>query len=141
MINFSLMDLSFIKEGDEFIYCNLVQNRIHGDEIGLWGMPVLLPIINCTACNIINTWPAPGSNIVGGNRGQRDVCYHVAFREDGGAYRGLPIEDENCIHVVETDTITIDGNVITNYQRKHKKLGIWQDVPWNYQLVEDFLNN
>lgn len=67
--------------------------------------------------NWINVSGDPNWTINGGNWAQIDRCYHLHENLD------LPAEVENCRHVVNTDEIYIDGQLITTvYHREDRVL-------------------
>jgi len=63
-------------------------------------------------CNLVNCQLGAGCSVVDCNQAQVDFCYWL--HPD----MGLPVEPENCRHVVDVDTITIDGNTQTIYERE-----------------------
>ena len=63
--------------------------------------------------NWVNVRQDAAWTINGGNWAQVSRCYHL--HPDWN----LPVEPDNCVHVTEIDTVTIDGVVVdTIYQRE-----------------------
>lgn len=67
--------------------------------------------------NFVNVRKDDAWTIHGGNWTQVSRCYHLHPEWD------LPEEVENCSHVVDIHTVTIDGQVVdTEYERKDTRL-------------------
>jgi len=62
--------------------------------------------------NLVNCSLPPDAQIDECNATQIDFCYWLNPDLD------LPVEPENCRHVVEIDTIVIDGETQTVYERE-----------------------
>ena len=100
--NYSFQQPVF-QDGDILDECNCSQ-RIAGTPFGA-------PNMQYVECNLVNC------NIGGGaaydcNESQIDFCYWL------NPDMGLPVEPENCRHVVDIDTVTIDGQTETFYERE-----------------------
>ena len=94
------------QNGDHFIDCNLSQlmpnTNICTGKTGL-------RFSNCYMQNAI----VPGdSQLFDCNNIQRDKCYWIRL-VDGQNLDGLPVEPENCRHVIDSDEVTVDGVVVS----------------------------
>ena len=98
-------------EGDVVEECNIV--RLTANTPTAEGVSDL----TFRRCNMVNCRIQPSWTIEDCNTLQMSYCVHEfpELLEHGAA-----AEPENCPHVVETDVITIDGQVVdTIYHRKH----------------------
>ncbi len=62
-----------------------------------------------TKCNLTNCDVPVNATIIDSPNRHREFCANIHPR---WTEKGLPIEVENCNHVVDTDVITIDGVVV-----------------------------
>lgn len=107
--NFSLGKLPAFQNGDEIISCNLMQALPHtligNGKIGL----------KFHDCNMVNCDVPPDAIVTESNCFQADFCYHLHPEFN------LPVEPENCRHVIDIDVVKIDGAIVdTTYQREDK---------------------
>ena len=94
-----------LRSGDTVEDSNLYQ-LISGTGVNAAG--VVFRNCNLTNCNVTGA-----ALIENSNTSQIDLCYWLHRDKD------LPAEPDNCRHVVDTDTIEVDGVVIaTEYTRK-----------------------
>ena len=88
------------KSGDIFEYCNFSQKapqtKISDSYTGL----------TFRYCNMVNVAPPADATIEDCNTAQIHRCVHL--HPDWG----LDAEDDNCSHVVDTDTVTYDGTTV-----------------------------
>jgi len=110
--NFSNRSLAFVQAGDSFQLCNLAQRKKQ-----------FLPVITADRCNLLNCEPAQGSTVIECNTGQVDLCcwLHPTY--------GLPVEPEDCRHVVSRNDVKKGGVVeITEYIREDTTLPKWESI-------------
>ncbi len=106
-INFSKghlakLDGMTIANGDTFERCNFTQIDPHTDIlVGYTG----LTFENCL---LINCDVPPDATVLGKQPRQTSYCTHAHPSKVGASGECV----ENCSHVVETDTITIDGQAV-----------------------------
>jgi len=95
-----------VKDNDTIDQCNCSQKYPHtlicADKKNL--MFIDSNLVNCTL--------PPGAAQLECNDAQIDFCYWLNPELD------LPVEVENCRHVVDTDTIIIDGETQIIYERE-----------------------
>ena len=95
-----------LNNGDVVDQCNCSQKYPH-TAIGTGRVGLTFIESNLVNCSV----PAD-SDRVDGNCSQIDFCYWLHPEI------GLPVEPENCRHVVEIDTIEVDGETQTIYERE-----------------------
>jgi hypothetical protein len=99
-----------VQAGDEFVSCNFAAKLPHTPLFA--GVPGLV-FDNCNLQNRDIPVDAVKRGIT--KHGQKDFCYWL------NPDMGLAVEADNCRHVDDTDTITIDGVAVdTIYQRSDK---------------------
>lgn len=105
--NFAFQNPAGIENGTKFIDCNFIQKQAHTAILaGVTGLIF-------DGCNLTNCDLPVDAVILSGSNKHKSFCYHLRPHWD------LPVENDNCVHVVDTDTITIDGQVIdTIYHRE-----------------------
>lgn len=102
--NFAWKDLSaFVTDGDTLIGCNCSQ-AVAGTVVPA------ATFIDCNCFNIDTT--SPGATFEDCLTVQKDLC--VWLHED----LGLPAEDENCRHVVDSYEADVDGVTYIEYVRE-----------------------
>ena len=109
--NFAFTDPPF-QDGDVVHSCNCIQ-ALPGTEIC-----VGVPNVTVLGGNFVNCIAPPTWDKQGGNWGQMSFCSHL---HPNRVEHGLPECEEECEHLVDTDTITIDGQEIVverHYQDK-----------------------
>ncbi len=103
MPNYAFKDLPVAQNGDKFTMYNLTRLQPHTAIFaGVTGLTF-------DNCNLTNCDLPPDAVIIGGQPRHREFCANLHPR---WVAKGLPSEAENCPHVVDTDTITIDGEVV-----------------------------
>jgi len=99
-----------LNDGDTAIECNCSQKFAHtAIGAGKTGLKFV-------ECNLVNCDVPGDATLIECNNAQIDFCYWL------NPEMGLPVEVENCRHVVDTDTITIDGESQTIYERENTVL-------------------
>jgi len=98
-------------DGDTFTECNLSQLNDREIATGKTGLIF-------SECNLTNCIVPDGSTVLSSNRAKIDFCYwlHPEWV--------LPVEPEDCRHVIETDILTVDGQSITEYIREDTYNGV-----------------
>lgn len=95
-----------IGDGDVLDECNCSQKFPHtAIGAGKTGLRFI-------ECNLVNCDVPGDSDVVECNHTQIDFCYWLHSELD------LPVEVANCRHVVEIDTINIDDETQTIYNRE-----------------------
>lgn len=104
--NFSRGRLSNLEasNGDVFEHCNFSRSVPH--TVILTGITGL----TFTQCNLVNC-DVPGDAVIdGGLHIHKELCAHLhPNRVDAGE---IDAEDDNCSHVVDTDEVWIDGELV-----------------------------
>ena len=95
-----------LNNGDVVDQCNCSQKVAH-TAIGAGKTGLKFIDSNLVNCDV------PGdAQVIECNHAQIDFCYWLNPEMD------LPVEPENCRHVIDTDTVTIDGETQTSYERE-----------------------
>lgn len=97
------LPLPTANNGDTFQGYNFMQALPH--------TPIFAGITGLTfrKCNLINCDVPNDAVIEGGLHIHKSLCSNIHPR---WVDKGLSAEPENCPHVVDTDTITIDGQIV-----------------------------
>lgn len=91
-----------IQNGDTFEACNFVQIDPHTKILeGYTGLTF-------KDCNMLNCDPPPDATLISCPNRHRSFCTHINPSKVGASGECV----ENCSHVVDTDTVTIDGQVV-----------------------------
>lgn len=98
-----------VQNGDTLLNCNLSQPLPHTPIFaGITGL--IIDGGNLTNCDVLGDTTILNNP----NRTQKTYCKHLHPKT-----KGLPDEPQNCPHVVDSDTITIDGQLVsTIYHRE-----------------------
>ena len=99
-----------IEAGDVFADCNFSQLTPDTPILSLENITLTFERCNLTNVRVSESW-----TLVDCNTTQIDYCAHLE------PSLGLPLEPDDCRHVVETETIHIDDGVaITVCYREHR---------------------
>lgn len=101
--NYSFEQPQF-QDGDILDECNCSQKAPH--------TPFGTANMQYVECNLVNCDIDPSATVFDCNTVQIDHCYWLHPDME------LPVEPENCRHVVEIDNVTIDGQTETFYERE-----------------------
>jgi len=117
--NWAFRDLPEVSNGDTFEGpgCNLARAIPHTTVFaGVTGLTF-------RKCNLENC-DVPGDAVIDDClHYHKSRCKHVMAdkgQTDNALYAALPDEPDDCPHVDGSDTITIDGQSVTTYQRSDK---------------------
>ncbi len=107
------LPLPTVDNGHVFEHVNFVQKEPHTAIFaGITGLTF-------NKCNLTNCDVPVDATIIDSPNRHREFCtnLHPTW--------GLSVETENCVHVVDTDTVTIDGEVV--------------DITYHYQDTTEVL--
>jgi len=95
--------LPVVQNGHVFEYSNFMQAQPH--------TPIFTGITGLVfrKCNLTNCDVPPDAVLENCTNRHKDLCSNLHPKWVG---KGLPTELKNCPHVVDTDTVTIDGVVV-----------------------------
>ena len=100
-----------VSNGDEFINCNLTQSMPHTTMFsGVSGLVF-------RGCNLINCQLPEDSQCIDCNRASLSFCSHVFPELAARGFIGTCAEV--CVHMYESETISIDDKEITFYEYRN----------------------